>query len=777
MKINFKDTDVLSTNMVDNDMLYITSVLSYIDKAVNNTYGPYSGYVSSIGSDVMGNRSITYTKDGYRTLSNMTFNTRIDSDILSVVLNLARAVKEESGDGSTTAVKVLYNMVRKGAEKILEDSKGIHKSRINSPKAIELIIKHLDKAIDKVVNKISSTNDILDTAYIALNNDEELLNPFIEIINDINDNNIDVSTGIEIQAFKGLGDKVIVDKNPGFALGTYTFVGRPIDYTLENAKVVLFSNNLSMDYNSFILRSLIEDAQLVGEQTGLHTLYICSGLDYSAKRELAKMMKRDEEINASKSSDEKKEVIWCDFIEVSYIYDATNYKKEDLSYFLNVDEINLNDFCEKRSKIVVPEIDNMDNTELVKWRVSVDENGKLVDDLYGYRKYQDELVVQFEKSITCNVSYIHGLGLSITPSKDYPVRNASYEAHIEKLKNVVKESKEPDMVRIAKERLLYMKENYYTIYSPLRINDSDRIFDAYNDAARAVTAMSRNGYIMGGSIGAIKIIYEIQKMMKRLENSPVVDTALLILAILKESYSEIIPLLYEEDITLEEAFQTGLIDSDEMYFGSTKVIVPVDTDKTIIKTVLLQFSNFFSSLLFEFDSPEDAFIVKSNTIKIKNNIKGIAEEEVKPAKPVLENVEPTYISRPEYKIPEDTPTVEEPVSEPVKESTTESIEDEIKRKTKEEFERQRQAIERDLAVEKELVSIDPEAKEAFESETGVKASEAIDNIRKSMDEFYNARNIRQLGDGRNGVSIEVETPAGIVASDLEKIMKGDLDEL
>ena len=47
-KLDFKSLDVLKPNVVENDLLYITSVLGYIDNVISKTYGPYSGYVTSI---------------------------------------------------------------------------------------------------------------------------------------------------------------------------------------------------------------------------------------------------------------------------------------------------------------------------------------------------------------------------------------------------------------------------------------------------------------------------------------------------------------------------------------------------------------------------------------------------------------------------------------------------------------------------------------------------------------------------------------------------------
>lgn len=846
--LDFKKLDVLKPNVVENNLLYIASVLGYIDNVISKTYGPYSGYVTSIKMANTEERGITYTKDGYRTLSNMSFNSRIDIDILNITRALADEVKKESGDGSTTAVKVLYNTIRQASEAIINNDENIYSKRINTPKAVELILSKIDEVVEKQAKRPESYQDILDCAYIAVNNDSTLMNPFNEIVSDLIEREVKLGKDdLEITAFRSTGKTTKVEKNPGFNLGAYRFVGRPLDYSVPLAKVVLLSNNLSMDYNGFILPRLIEDAQILGTAMGITTVYICSGLDNVCKRELARTLR---------SYEAKDKKLFCDFVEVPYIYDATNFKKEDLSYFTSVDEINLNDFVEKRPGIVDPNADNMDNTELVKWRLSVDKEGKLIDDLYGYKKFNEVFKEQLEKGQFVSMKYINGIGLSIS-TINTSVKNTMYEAHIEKLKEIVRDSKEEDLVRVAKERLLYMKDNYYSIYVGQRVSDNERVFDAYNDAARAISAMVRDGYHMGGSVGALNILYGIKEEILKEEDSRVKEAALFIIEMLRNSFKEIIPLLFEDRISIEKAGELGRIDFDDMMFDNTRVIVPISTDKTIIKTVLMQFSSLFSSLIIELDHPDDTFIMNKGTKDILKRLEDSTGEEVKEEKkdddddgssnngPKLEAIIPAHNINEEIVSEEELnnmmkENVEEEVKEVIEKPSEVAVKEEVSeaefptkeeelekkgksffdmakeimgeeglknainaaiRSTKEDmgddprkeklqeikklkgdnsndvFEQTKKEIEMEMQANSEIEKLGKDVKDAFEAESGESAVDAVKKIQDSIKEFYSGTKKETIGDGSNGIQIEIEVPTAITSTDLDRIRKGELDEL
>lgn len=633
--LNYENLNVLSPNIIDNDLLYISSVLNQVDRVISKTYGPYSGYVANIERDPQtGQGAVSYTKDGQTTLNLLSFNQQIDVDILNMVRRLAHKIKSNSGDGSTTGAKVLANMIRFSAEDILEASNkegldhDLYRFRITAPKAIEYIIKELYNVVEKSKKKVESTKDILDVAYIALNNDKSLLNPFKEIVEHMEANNIPLNEDLEIGAFRSLSNDTTVEINPGFNLGTQEFSINNSKTQMDNCKIIMLSNRISLDYIRFILPSLMQDAITYSNREGIKIVFICAGLEYEAKSELKKILKRYEE---------NKKELNCDFIEIPYVYDPSDNKKEDLSYYLSIDTINLFDYIEKRDTIVIPEIDRPEVSQMMKWKVTVDEDGKVLDDLYGIAGYLDAFHKQLEKGLLCNIRRIPQLGLCVTPASGQKLSEFYYN-HIESLRKLAESSKDKEIADMAKARLFYLKEAYYAIYVGNRISDGVRLYTAYRDAVRAVNSMLKDGYHMGGNIGAIDLLTKMyrSKAIRNIEDSNIRDTALYIINLIKEAFeSSIDELLLNE--TYENALNEGIINPDDMTYYDTKVIIPIETDKTIIENTIYQFSNIFSSLILELDDPMDAIYVKRITKDIKDKISGnyVLKDELRDTTPKL----------------------------------------------------------------------------------------------------------------------------------------------
>ena len=70
MKLTKKILDVTTPNVVENDLLFITAVLSKIDDVVSKTYGPKAGYVAMV-DNTENATGYSYTKDGMATLDNL----------------------------------------------------------------------------------------------------------------------------------------------------------------------------------------------------------------------------------------------------------------------------------------------------------------------------------------------------------------------------------------------------------------------------------------------------------------------------------------------------------------------------------------------------------------------------------------------------------------------------------------------------------------------------------------------------------------------------------
>ena len=92
--ISMNNLNTTVANVIDNDMLYILSILEQIDKTVGKTFGPHSGYVASeLISKRTNVREMKYTKDGQSTLEAMNFQIPTDLMIANEVTKLTLAIK------------------------------------------------------------------------------------------------------------------------------------------------------------------------------------------------------------------------------------------------------------------------------------------------------------------------------------------------------------------------------------------------------------------------------------------------------------------------------------------------------------------------------------------------------------------------------------------------------------------------------------------------------------------------------------------------------------
>lgn len=806
-KLRKENLQVLSPNVIENDLLYVSSVLSHVDNVISKTYGPRAGFVAQVVREKQVG-GYTYTKDGMTTLAKLAFNTQADIDVLNMVRILAFQIKNTSGDGSTTGAKILSNIIRFAAEDLYfaKESGNENKyypHRIRAPKAVEILTKLIKQEITKSAKKVSDYQDIIDAAYISLNNDPELLRPFVEIVNNMKERGVAPSEDLEIQCFHSYGDDTSVDFNPGFALGTHEFIARSKENRLEMAKVIMLSNRLTMDYASFIVSSLIDDAAIYGRQTGLPVLYIVSGLDKECKTLIRK---------AVKAAAEKEETFYCDFIELDYVFDSTNNKREDLSYFLNIDEINLGEYIEKRRELfkdangnpIIDGPDNYDTTDLIKWKATQNDKGE-VDWFAGARAYQDAYIEQINKGLFCNVKYTPGLGLTITPAKGMNT-TPLFKEHLERLKVVAKDPT-PEIAESAQRRLYYLRENFYAINVGNRVADGDRIFHAYNDASRAINSMMKDGYHMGGSIGAIGVLTAVEDIISKVEDNDTIDTAKYIVSLLKESFIDIVDELLKEGDTYEEALLSGKIDTEKNKFYNTTVINPVMTDQVIMVTVLYQFASLYSSLLLELDNPDDTMHIRMSTRRVIDGIKGIKEIESTPvAKIEISNADgdsveltPKSESTPEPTVKESAPVIQEPVqpvtpeihpitSTPVAPQTPEitpTIEAKpvIEEKVEEPKKMSKESIF-ELHKKRLMEEVEEDSKRNLVGEftsrvidengnrfNNVTTSDKLKEIMKDYEENYMPKVTESIGVG-NGVRIEISRPSNIEQADLDRIKSG-----
>lgn len=615
IKLTSKDLDVLNPNITENNLLFISSVLSKISEVISATYGPRAGYVAQVIREhhVGG---FSYTKDGMTTLAKLAFNEQSEVDILNMVRLACNAIKQDSGDGSTTGAKLFSNMVRLAASDLLtaekNGSKEYYNYRINTPKVIEDIANKLEEIIveDGVTN--ITHQDIIDVANIATNQDENLVKYFAEIADYIKEHNINTK---EIEIGVGMsGNTTKVSYNPGFRIGSHNFLMDSTKTQMNNCKIIMLSNTFTIDMLHYVLQEVMDSGNTYTNESGNSLLFIVSGMDNESKRLLA---------SYTKQLVKKNQVAKFDFVEMDYVFSATSNRREDLGYFVNIDEINVLDFCEKRQ--FDPNhrnsLDLPDNENFLKWRNAVNPNTGELEELDGLKKYLDRFYDNIDKGVLCTVSYVAGEGLTITPNPDDESNRTLFNEHLAKLKRLAEDPDE-EIANAAKGRLHYLKENYFMITVADRLGDGRRIFTAVQDAAKAVNSVVSKGYHMGASCSLLNAIMKIQFLQP--DNTILEKTANYVINLLRESVEELIEELLPEGKEMED----GISLKDYTFFG-TRVIAPIRTDITMVKNILYYFSNIYGSLLLEWDNPADAFHSKKVAQDIKDRLQYKNESPIK----------------------------------------------------------------------------------------------------------------------------------------------------
>ena len=681
MKLTKTMLDAVQPTVVENDLLFITSVLSKIEDVVSRTYGPRAGYVARIDNEDRG-VGFTYTKDGMTVLNNVKFTRNSELDIARLVCNLADSIKATSGDGSTTAAKLLYYLIKSGAEEILLNEPDLRIKRINTPKAVEYIVKKLEhrfltrsedfvpttimnenveKAEDAVTRNIIRTTsnpyDLIDGAFISLNNDRTLLQPFEELAKYLIDNKIKIDESFKVDAYRASNDKTTVETKPGYMLGTKKFVVNEELELVQNVKLIILNMSISINMIKFIIIPLLDLAQ--SQSNGQKVVFLVNSIDEDAKIMIKQVCKDYIAEGATLN---------FEIIESPLVYSKLNKMKVDLSYLTDTEVIMVDStMVEVRQDVpsfVNPDgtitegnaIDNRDTTTLVKWTAEFkkDANGNIVDvDYnYGFRLFKERYDKSLNKGKYVNISKLQGSGLCLTLAEGEE-RTEAFNNYL----NEIKESANSEIEEVAQEaqrRLNFLNDNMYIINVAKRRYDGDRLMDAYRDATKAVTSIARMGYYIGGSVGLNIVIEEVlldinlelglvKQELHNLNNgepkdetkrrAELLETAQFIINILKNGTLYLIngllsDLFGKEDypgIDLEEEYKearrTGHINVFNETYGDTRVIVPVETDLVMTRTVLYQFANLFASTLIEYHDPLDTLYYTKVTNDIKENIK------------------------------------------------------------------------------------------------------------------------------------------------------------
>lgn len=696
MKLTKTMLDAVQPTVVENDLLFITSVLSKIEDVVSQTYGPKAGYVARIDNEDRG-LGFTYTKDGMTVLNNVKFTRNPELDIARLVCNLADSIKAASGDGSTTAAKLLYYLIKSGAEEILLNEPDLRTKRINTPKAVDYIVKLLEhrfltrsedfiptvimnenantaeEAVTRnIIRTAANPYDLIDGAFISLNNDRTLLKPFEELVQYLVDNKVKIDESFKVDAYRASNDKTTVETKPGYMLGTKKFVVNEELELMQNVKLIILNMSISINMIKFIIIPLLDLAQ--SQSNGQKVVFLVNSIDEDAKIMIKQVCKDYISEGATLN---------FEIIESPLVYSKLNKMKVDLSYLTDTEVIMVDStMIEVRGDIpsfVNPDgtitegnaIDNRDTTALVKWTASFkkDANGNIVDvDYnYGFRLFKERYDKSLNKGKYVNISKLQGSGLCLTLAEGEQ-RTEAFNNYLNEIKENV-DSEIEEVALEAQRRLNFLNDNMYIINVAKRRYDGDRLMDAYRDATKAITSMAKMGYYMGGSVGLNIIVEEVlltvnlelglakQVLNELNDDAPkdevkrrieMLETAQFITNILKNGTLYLIngllsDLFGKEDypgIDLEEEYKearrTGHINIFKETYGDTRVIAPVETDLVMTRTVLYQFSNLFSSTLIEYHDPMDTLYYTKVTNDIKENIRKELYPKIKPIEPPYE---------------------------------------------------------------------------------------------------------------------------------------------
>lgn len=804
-RMNYKECkldklEVTQPNVIENDLLYVTSVLERIDQVIGMTYGPKAGNVAYQVS--YNNEGFAYTKDGMTSLEKMCFMHDTDNSILDTVRRTAKKIKDTSGDGSTTATKLIYNLIKFAANDIYEKLPDIQKLRINTPKAIEILIKLVLEEIDRGAKKQITYQDLRDTAFIALNNNEFLLEPINELVDFMEANNSPIDDTLVIAIDQINGDKIKINKKPGFTMKNREFIVSPDIKEFKGVKIILINDELN-PLSALLVKDL---CRFASENTdNIPILFIASGVDFTIRELL-----REEKMEYLR---QKKN--WnCDFLELDYLYQDSGKVREDLAKLTNAQVVRLHEYSETRinpnevieSGAIIKgnRIDRDDNNRFLKWKVlktsETKEKVRVIDGekvtkeevtpVWDYDHFRLELyekmIRNLEGTVLVDIEFRDGLGLVLYPQDGQP-KAPGLDEHIARLVANSK-SDQAEVSKEAKARLLSLRDNFYLIGIPNRGVDTDRLWTAYRDAAKSLTSIARYGYHMGGSVSAyltilkleIQMETELQKIEAEKLSTMDIDsvrktrlreetysTARYILGLLNNAYSVLIKSLLPADMTVSGAFKNGYINFRENIFGDTRVISPIETDKVMLEHTLLLFSQIFSSLAIEVENPTSIIHIKNMNNQIDERLNPKPKEEVE-----VPSYNPNPMMPPQFAygipnmpvmnvIPQNDPNSATVITSSTSNEGTQEIELTEKTPEEEHFEEvekefrdriQKEAALRSLQIFSNNVKVDestPEGKKVDTThvikriEEGLAPKQLSNKVR--IEGYVPTRNIKQLG--------------------------------
>ncbi len=612
----------IKNNSYENDLVPINEVLSQLGYIINYTLGPRAGYVAFTTKDTI---DFDYTKDGRTVIDKIVFEGDTENRILNVVKKLVKVIKNESGDGSTSAVMLLSHLVRNALNVLELDNteeykRGCNIFRNNIPKVIDKIVKDIVKILELKRTKPTTFDELLNIARISLNNDDTLLHPFVVLFNTLKENNVPCNENNYFDIEPSSTDKYEVFGKQGYSMPVKNFAYTPFkDQNIDESYLLMTKSRINYEDLHYWYYIIETSAVFKNPIT-----VIVSSIEDEAKTALDQFYK----------DFEAKEFP----IKLSIMVSPANYGStvdtfEDLGYLLNS---NITNF-EKEYITADTGYGEQSTPFFIK-------TGNEILDTNPEPKYKAEralfvmkqLYEQLQKTRRCDFRKMGNDLVATVSVVDATAVNEPLTKHIERLRDTSKDENEQVSLP-ALGRLRKLDASTFVIKVPEHITgDGYRRASAFLDATKAINSSLKDGYIMGGNItpyeatktlidelklsddefdntckNLVKELSEIKSLYVK-DLQPVYN---LLLMLLSKSYKDLIHDILG-DLSIEE-----VVNSNRNTICDEIVIEPYLTDYTILLHSITTFSALVTSRLFIlFDHVEATRLKSSSVVSTENTI-------------------------------------------------------------------------------------------------------------------------------------------------------------
>lgn len=195
-----------ATNVVSGEKLrkIQDKTLSQTAEFLSKTFGPMGSNTKIVSGNDIKNIKSTYSKDGLKVLESIINSNPIEASIVEELIEIARNVEKEVGDGTTSTV-ILSSLI---FSKLMVIEKNYNMPPFQLIRKFEAIVNEIKEAI-KNDAKECTLDDIYDISMISTNGNTEVANNIRKIYEDFG-MDVDLSVGIsntvdsQVKSYDGL---------------------------------------------------------------------------------------------------------------------------------------------------------------------------------------------------------------------------------------------------------------------------------------------------------------------------------------------------------------------------------------------------------------------------------------------------------------------------------------------------------------------------------------------------------------------------------------------